>query len=120
MDSEALKFLDAREKKLLADIERATRDLEGIRGAKAAILASASPQVAIDDSPKLSVNEMVRQCLAGHFQTGATVNQLHQFFKTRWNRQLSKAGLSVTLSRMKDEGELRLENQVWLLSSSTP
>lgn len=119
MDTETLAFLNTREKKLLATIERATLDLDGVRRAKAALLGR---EPSVDDVSEegrgMSAPEMIRASLAERFPDGATVNQLHKHFQMRWGRSFSKPGLSVALSVMKDKGELRLEDQVWSLKNS--
>jgi hypothetical protein len=119
MDTETLRFLDEREKKLIAEIERATHDLEGLRRAKAAILANSTDDnytKSIHKNRRLSVPDMVRHSLAEQFPQGATVGQLHAFFITRWARMVSKPGLSVALTHMKDQQEILLENQIWKLN----
>jgi hypothetical protein len=118
MDTETLRFLDEREKKLIADIERAKHALDGIRRAKEAILANAptgDSKGSGEKERRLSVPEMVRHSLAEQFPQGATVSQLFAFFNTRWGREISKPGLSVTLNHMKNAGKVQLDDQVWTL-----
>lgn len=67
-----------------------------------------------EEGDKVSVPNMIRIALKEQFSDGATLAQLHAYFIERWGRNLSKAGVSVQLSRMKEDGEVDHESDVWI------
>jgi hypothetical protein len=69
---------------------------------------------------KMTMKQLVKKALIEHFHNGATANQLLDFFRDAWGRDdILRTSLSPQLSRLKDEGEIRLDGLVWTLIEPT-
>lgn len=80
--------------------------------------ASAAPK-----SPysHLTIKELVKKALHEYFERGATANQLLDLFANAWGRtDVVRTSLSPQLSRLRHEGEVFREGQVWRLRIPRP
>ena len=60
--------------------------------------------------------QLVVKALAEHFENGATANELLDFFKREWGREVLRTSLSPQLSRLKNDNLIELEGRTWHLS----
>jgi hypothetical protein len=68
---------------------------------------------------RLTIKELVRKALSEHFTHGATANQLLELFANAWGRtDVVRTSLSPQLSRLRQEGLLFRQGQVWRLRAS--
>jgi hypothetical protein len=125
------------QRNLLDEIERLQerlvpleRELANARRAIAAIAkeeAAASKTAAIPAAPPptlnspyahLTMKELAVKALREQFPNGATAAELLDHFVGAWNRHdVVRSSLSPQLSRLKTEGEIKLENgNVWVLT----
>jgi hypothetical protein len=65
---------------------------------------------------KLTIKALVRKALDEQFQRGATASELLDFFRNAWGRaDVVRTSLSPQLSRLKQDGEVILVGQRWML-----
>jgi hypothetical protein len=109
----------ARLEEELAQIDRALVAAEGpilITGNESSEKAKvyharlANPTIA-----SLTIKEMVVKALGEHFISGATSQQLLQFFERQWGRKEMRTSLSPQLSRLKESGIINLQGKLWRL-----
>ena len=67
---------------------------------------------------QLTFKQMVVKALSEYFKNGATANELLDFFKMEWGREVMRTSLSPQLSRLKNENIINLKGKVWHLSTS--
>jgi hypothetical protein len=84
---------------------------EASRSAQEHFTAKANP-----DAARMTIKEMVVQALGEHFPSGATANQLLDYFRLEWGRKEMRTSLSPQLSRLKDSGIITLRGKVWHLA----
>lgn len=60
--------------------------------------------------------QLVVKALRDHFPEGATANQLLEFFRREWGREIMRTSLSPQLSRLKDDNLIEREGKTWHLS----
>lgn len=104
----------------LADVKRALgvvrddRPSENLRLVRRPVVTSSS-------SPyqQMTLKQLIIKALKEHFPDGATANELIDFFSVAWDRDIQRTSLSPQLSRLKDEGQVRLENNKWFLPLGT-
>lgn len=66
------------------------------------------------DIQGLTMKQLVVKALKEHLLDGATANGLLDFFAREWGRdEIMRTSLSPQLSRLKDEGTIRLNGKVW-------
>jgi hypothetical protein len=103
-----------------ARIEAALRAITGpiipsgydaARSAQEHFTAKANPEAA-----RMTIKEMVVQALGEHFPSGATANQLLDYFRLEWGRKEMRTSLSPQLSRLKEGGIITLRGKVWHLA----
>lgn len=71
---------------------------------------------ALPPSPyaRFTIKELVLKALDEQFEDGATAAQLLDLFANAWGRQdIVRTSLSPQLSRLKQEGQLVLDGQIW-------
>jgi hypothetical protein len=113
--------LDPLEKEL-ADVQRAKHALGMLGGTNVRDNAgSAMRPVHIDplDARALqymTMKELVLKALAEHFQNGTTSKELVLFFASAWGRRIGRENLSPQLSRLKSDGFLDRQGNIWLLT----
>ena len=121
----------------LAPLER---ELADVRKAKASLTRETDPQLrliipsiaegsttvggipwastGISPYRQHTIKQLVRKALAEHFPSGATANDLIDFFAKAWGRDdISRTSLSPQLSRLKSEGAISVHRRVWKLAS---
>jgi hypothetical protein len=72
----------------------------------------ANPEIA-----KLTLKQLILKALTEHFVDGATAIQMLDFFARQWGRQEMRTSLSPQLSRLKEEGKIKLEGKIWTLGT---
>ena len=65
---------------------------------------------------EMTFKQMVVKALSEYFKNGATANELLDFFKEEWGREIMRTSLSPQLSRLKNDNIIRLEGKIWHLS----
>ena len=68
------------------------------------------------DVQKMTFKQLVVKALSEHFENGATANELLDFFKSNWCREIMRTSLSPQLSRLKNDNLIELHGKVWHLS----
>lgn len=77
---------------------------------------TAGSDVRISPYAQLTIKALVRKALDEQFERGATANELLEFFRDAWGRSdIVRTSLSPQLSRLKQDGELILVGQRWML-----
>lgn len=70
------------------------------------------------DAQRLTMKQLVLKALGEHLAHGATANQLLDFFAREWGRnEILRTSLSPQLSRLKDEGKIRLQGKTWHIAA---
>lgn len=66
--------------------------------------------------------EKIKTTLTEKYPNGATANDILAYVNERWEREIIRSSLSPQLSRLKKEGVITLDNDVWKLAKneSTP
>ena len=64
----------------------------------------------------MTIKQLVLSALREHFKNGATGNQLVDFFKTSWGREIAKESLSPQLSRLCNEKRIERRGRAWFLT----
>jgi hypothetical protein len=68
---------------------------------------------------RLTIKQLVRKALTEQFERGATSNELLDFFSDAWGRlDVVRTSLSPQLSRLKQDGEILLIGQKWVLPTA--
>jgi hypothetical protein len=68
---------------------------------------------------RLTIKELVQKALSEHFTHGATANHLLELFANAWGRtDVARTSLSPQLSRLRQEGVLFRQGQVWRLRAT--
>jgi hypothetical protein len=101
----------------LADVRKARAAISspiisgvGTLTADAAVLPTgASPYAS------LTMKELAIRALRDHFPSGATANQLLEFFKNAWARDIPRPSFSPQLTRLKTEGKIDRRGLIWRL-----
>jgi len=60
--------------------------------------------------------EKVKTALQEKFPNGASANDILKYLNDRWERQIVRSSLSPQLSRLKKEGVITLDNDIWRLA----
>jgi hypothetical protein len=67
----------------------------------------------------LTIKQLIIRALFDHFKEGADANQLREFIRDAWGRDIERSSLSPQLSRLKDQRWIELlENSAWKLTES--
>ena len=64
----------------------------------------------------LTIKQLVLKALYGHFPKGATSRQLREFFRDAWDRHVARESLGPQLSRLRQEGAIKLDGKVWAVT----
>jgi hypothetical protein len=73
---------------------------------------NANPEVQV-----LTMKQLVVKALSEHLENGATANEMLDFFARKWGRtEIMRTSLSPQLSRLKEDGAIRLEGKVWKIN----
>ena len=128
MDMELEDYLIVNEQRLLGQLDAVRSQLQSIeekltkiRRAKAAIgiptnIINYSRSKAPPEYRNLTMKDMALKALSQEFDSGATAGQLLEYFATAWGRtDIVRESLSPQLSRLKREGQIRLDGRVWHL-----
>ena len=128
MDTELEDYLIANEQRLIEQLEVVRSQLLSIeeklakfRRAKTAVGVSTniinySQSKLPVEYRNLTMKDMAVRALANEFRDGATASQLLEYFATAWGRtDIVRESLSPQLSRLKREGQIRLDGRVWHL-----
>lgn len=67
------------------------------------------------DIQDLTFKQLIVKALSERFQNGATANQLLDYFKSAWGREIMRTSLSPQLSRLKQDGKINQRGKVWYL-----
>lgn len=138
METESLRILRERESEISAELDRlrpqvkalelelnqvrnGLRAMEGVIPIKGDVSSrnavihharAANPEV-----QHLTIKQLVVKALGEHLTGGATALELLDFFARKWGRVgIMRTSLSPQLSRLKDDGRIRLEGKVWKLN----
>lgn len=144
MDSEALRLLQKRRVELMneiisirlsiedqlrpleAEVDQIERGIKAMTGGKIAPTGADASKSAVahfarKNNPNyqaMTIKQLVVVALKEHLVSGATANQMLDFFGHRWGRDnISRTSLSPQLSRLKGEGIIQLRGKVWHLVS---
>jgi hypothetical protein len=102
-------FLSRREAEILDQMKVLERELEEIRAAWGALeLETGSPRA--KQSP--TIKDMVRQILRGR-PDGLRAKELLREIQDRFGVTIERTSLSPQLSRLRESGEITLENGRW-------
>lgn len=67
---------------------------------------------------RLTIKELISKALSEQFSSGATAGQLLTLFATAWGRDdIVRTSLSPQLSRLKREGKIDRNENIWFLRS---
>lgn len=72
-------------------------------------------RMAHPDVQRFTFKELILKALSERFSSGATANELLDFFKREWGREIMRTSLSPQLSRLRAEGQIELFGKVWCL-----
>jgi hypothetical protein len=62
------------------------------------------------------MKQLVVKALAEHFEKGATVNEMIDFFRDAWGRDVTRQSLSPQLSRLLRDGSIAHgDGRKWIL-----
>lgn len=127
-------FLAQREAELLLEIKELQEkllpletELSDVRKAQEAISSNKPVASALPDDMLIenalhagkTMKELTLEALSEHFPSGATANKLIEFFQNRWGRtDILRSSLSPQLSRLKQDGLIRLRGKTWFISKS--
>jgi hypothetical protein len=102
-------YLSRREAEIVDQIKLLARELAEIRAAWAALQSGAG-----DPPPKQSptIKDMVRQILRGR-PDGLRAKELLKEIQDRFGVSIERTSLSPQLSRLRESGEITLENGRW-------
>lgn len=124
--------LELRERDVLDQLEELDRKrdpllsyLADIRVAKAALRPSVAPLLKLAHTPddasaqfyqSLTLKQLTLRALRDRFlDSGASAQQLLEFFENGYGRQIERSSLSPQLSRLKEDGEVELDGKLWRL-----
>ncbi len=62
--------------------------------------------------------EKIKTALTKEFPNGATANDILKYVNEKWERQIVRSSLSPQLSRLKKEGIITLEDDIWKLAKN--
>jgi len=116
-ESEVLSLLEEGEKALaplrleLADIRR----MKALRAMPVVEVVRQAGDRPASQFPHLTIKQLVLKALAQHCPNGATANELLAVIDLAYNRDLTRTSLSPQLSRLKEEGKIRVEKRRWFL-----
>jgi hypothetical protein len=66
-----------------------------------------------DPFERLTIKGLVIKALDEHFREGATTQQLSDFFRDAWGRNIERASLSPQLSRLQSDGAITRIGELW-------
>lgn len=66
-----------------------------------------------DPFERLTIKGLVIKALDEHFREGATTQQLLDFFRDAWGRNVERASLSPQLSRLQSDGAITRLGELW-------
>jgi hypothetical protein len=66
-----------------------------------------------DPFERLTIKGLVIKALDEHFREGATTQQLSDFFRDAWGRNIERASLSPQLSRLQGDGAITRVGELW-------
>ncbi|WEK45613.1 MAG: hypothetical protein P0Y56_11290 [Candidatus Andeanibacterium colombiense] len=67
------------------------------------------------DIQNLTFQQLVVKALSEHLTNGATANELLDFFRREWGKEIMRTSLSPQLSRLKADDVIELRGKVWHL-----
>jgi hypothetical protein len=70
------------------------------------------------DIQNLTFKQLVVKALTEQFRNGATANEMLDFFKREWGRDVMRTSLSPQLTRLKKDNLIELEGKTWHLSKA--
>jgi len=68
----------------------------------------------------LTMKQLVKKALKEHFADGASTNQLREFFRDAWGRDIERTSLSPQLSRLYTDQIIDRRGGRWFLKPVTP
>ena len=103
-------FIARRETEIREQQRALKTELRELQLAKAALEGQA--ETATLGSPSMTIKEMAREVLSGQ-PNGLNSAGILDGIRKLFNREIERTSLSPQLSRLKEDGELLLENDVW-------
>ena len=112
-------FIASRETDIKAQMKALRKELGELKAAKSALEARTTPfgpdgQV----QGTMTIKDMIRDVLKSAPQ-GQTSTEIQTKIAEHFNRQIERTSLSPQLSRMKDDGEVTLIDNMWFLPVAT-
>jgi hypothetical protein len=109
-------FISTRESDIKAQIKALRAELSDLKTAKSALDSSSSQvESSGQQSGSVTIKDMVRSILKSD-STGLTATDLIIKIKENFDRDLERTSLSPQLSRMKEDGEVIVQENSWFLA----
>jgi hypothetical protein len=91
-------------------LQNATAKLDAKGAAKRTTAAGPDP------FEQMTIKGLIVKALDEHFQAGATTQELLEFFRNAWGRDIDRASLSPQMSRLQEEGVVaRIDGSKFIL-----
>ncbi|WP_157222498.1 hypothetical protein [Novosphingobium sp. AP12] len=110
-------FIAQRETEIRDQQKALKAELRELQIAKAALGGQASPPSSAPSGATATIKEMARQVLSGQ-TSGLNSSGILDAIKKEFGRDIERTSLSPQLSRLKEEGELILNGEVWFTTSN--
>lgn len=105
-------FIAQREAEIRDQQKALKAELRDLQIAKTALEAQNAPDASKGLGPALTIKEMAREVLSRQ-PNGLNSSGIQDGIKKSFGRDVERTSLSPQLSRLKDDGELALDGDVW-------
>lgn len=118
-------YITQRRREILSQIEALNAELSELNAAEDAVKTTANERVLdLEESTdsttigsRLTIKEMVLEVL-GVLPAGADANKILRLINQRYDRHIARTSLSPQLSRLRQEGYVRLDGSTWRIANA--